>query len=97
MTLFNDETTPDRAARDLEKLLMVPGDGTVTTESLLALDNSGGPDALPRSSRRFASTYFFCESHGFLPAHRGFQDNLFHVLFHSPTRPTTTAGVVGGR
>jgi pimeloyl-ACP methyl ester carboxylesterase len=95
-TLFDDETRPGRSRPDLERLLFVPGDGTVTAGSLLALDGAELRDPLSFSSRPVTSTYFFCESHGMLPTHRGFQDNLFHVLFHSPPRPVSAAQISAG-
>jgi pimeloyl-ACP methyl ester carboxylesterase len=70
ITLFDGEATRDRNARLLERLMMVPGDGTVTAASLQGYG---------------ASTFFVCETHGFLPANREFQDNLFHVLFQEPS------------
>ena len=90
--LFDSEGAPDRDARRLEKQMLVPGDGTVTTESLLA-SGAGGDEAADRGvgSRTFASTFFFCETHGLLPADRGFQDNLFYVLLASPSGPAHLA------
>lgn len=82
--LFDNDVGPGRSNRDLEQVLFVPGDGTVTAGSLLAID---GEDPLQFSRGPVTSTYLFCETHGLLPTHRGFQDNLFHVLFHSPPRP----------
>ncbi|HXH28875.1 MAG TPA: hypothetical protein VNL37_07505, partial [Candidatus Polarisedimenticolia bacterium] len=89
VTLFDDEQIADRESRQIEKLMMAPGDGTVTADSLLALN---GPAADARDARRpFASTFFFCETHGLLPTNRGFQDNLFYVLFYSPSRTAPVA------
>jgi hypothetical protein len=90
VTLFDDESAPDRTARLLERVLMAPGDGTVTATSLLgggSLSAPGGDDPA-----RFASTFFVCESHGLLPANPAFQDNLFYVLFHGPTRAGAAQG-----
>jgi len=96
--LFDDESTPDREARQLAKQMLVPGDGTVTAGSLLAIDVGGyGAADWSAGSRTFASTYFFCEAHGFLPANHGFQDNLFYVLFHSPERPAPLTRASSGR
>jgi hypothetical protein len=84
VTLFDDESAPERTARQLERVLMAPGDGTVTSTSLLgggSVSAPGGDDPA-----RFASTFFVCESHGLLPANPAFQDNLFYVLFHGPAR-----------
>jgi pimeloyl-ACP methyl ester carboxylesterase len=86
VTLFDGEATRDRNARLLEPLMLVPGDGTVTAASLQGFG---------------VSTFFVCETHGFLPANREFQDNLFHVLFQeSPPpaeKPTPRDGVAAGR
>jgi hypothetical protein len=90
VTLFDDESAPDRTARRLERVLMAPGDGTVTSESLLG--SPAGTSTTGWDDRaRFASTFFVCESHGLLPANPEFQDNLFYVLFHGPTRADASA------
>jgi pimeloyl-ACP methyl ester carboxylesterase len=89
VTLFDDEKISDRDARQIERLMLAPGDGTVTADSLLALNGSAAEET--SDHRPFASTFFFCETHGLLPANRGFQDNLFYVLFYSPSRPTPVA------
>jgi len=90
-TLFDNEAGPGRSSRDLDRVMFVPGDGTVTAGSLLALDSEKLQSPLAFSNRPVTSTYLFCETHGLLPTHRGFQDNLFHVLFHSPSQPVSTA------
>jgi pimeloyl-ACP methyl ester carboxylesterase len=98
VTMFNDEATPDRDLRQVEKVMMAPGDGTVTAESLLAVAPlDGSADLRPAHARTYASAFFFCESHGMLPTNRGFQDNLFYVLFHSPQRPAPQASLIGTR
>ncbi|MFQ5877667.1 MAG: hypothetical protein ACE5JH_08290 [Acidobacteriota bacterium] len=98
ITLFNDERTPDRDVKQLQTAMLAPGDGTVTAQSLLALD--GPPSEQGRlgiHSRDFASCYFFCESHGLLSTNRAFQDNMFYVLFYSPVRPAPGARFAGGK
>ena len=99
LTLFNDENTRDRDARQLERMMLSPGDGTVTADSLLDLD--ARPDEAvglaAEASKPFSSTFFFCESHGFLSANKSFQDNLFYVLFYSSTRPGALAARAIGR
>ncbi len=99
MTLFNDETARDRDAGQLERMMLAPGDGTVTTDSLLDLDTR--PDEsvglAAQAGKTFASTFFFCESHGFLSANKSFQDNLFYVLFYSSTSPGSLANRAIGR
>jgi len=98
VTLFNDETAQHGDLKQLERVMLVPGDGTVTADSLLSLDvPTGDPADGQRAARTFSSTFFFCETHGLLPANRGFQDNLFYVLFYSPQRPAPLATFVGGR
>ena len=88
--LFNDGTEPFRNARELEKLMLAPGDGTVTAESLVGLFPAPPPSST-------ASTFFFCATHGLLPANRGFQDNLFYVLLGQGARkPSVVPAVRGG-
>ena len=97
VTLFDDERAPDKVLKQLQKAMLAPGDGTVTAQSLLALSNRLDEADSARSSQTFASTFFFCESHGMLPTNRSFQDNMFYVLFNSPARPSPTPHVAGGR
>jgi alpha-beta hydrolase superfamily lysophospholipase len=98
VTLFDDERTPDRDLKQLQEAMLAPGDGTVTAQSLLALGGDlDDPDAPSPTRRAFASTFFFCESHGMLPTNRSFQDNMFYVLFHSPVRPAYAPPLAGGR
>ena len=88
--LFNDGLEPFRNARELEKMMLAPGDGTVTAESLVGLAQAPPPSAT-------ASTFFFCATHGLLPANRGFQDNLFYVLLgEGARRPSVVPAVMGG-
>ncbi|HYV86257.1 MAG TPA: hypothetical protein VFB49_10115 [Patescibacteria group bacterium] len=90
--LFDDEIASDRDARRLEKQMLAPGDGTVTTGSLLASAAGGhGAATWGGGARTFTSTFFFCGTHGLLPADRGFQDNLFYVLFKSPEQEAPVA------
>lgn len=99
LTMLDDEAMPDRDLRQIEKVMMAPGDGTVTTDSLLGLPPAGIATAEAQASKNpaFTSTFLFCESHGMLPANRGFQDNLFYVLFHTPQRPASFARASRGR
>jgi pimeloyl-ACP methyl ester carboxylesterase len=98
ITLIADKYSPERELKQLESTILVPGDGTVTAESLLGIDSGGltARSAFSRASQRFASTFFFCETHGLLPANRGFQDNLFYVLLQSPPRSAPVATFAGG-
>jgi pimeloyl-ACP methyl ester carboxylesterase len=98
VTLFDGEIASDRDARQLEKMMLAPGDGTVTTASLLASDAGGhGAADWGAGDRAITPTFFFCGTHGLLPADRGFQDNLFYVLFKSPERQAPTARASRGR
>jgi len=98
VTLFDDESGSDPVARRLAKQMLVPGDGTVTVGSLLAIDvGEYGAVDWSAGSRTFSSTFFFCEAHGFLPGDEGFQANLFYVLFHSPERPAPSARASSGK
>jgi len=78
--LFSDGTAPFKNARELERLMLSPGDGTVTAESLTGLGTLSPPSPV-------ASTFFFCATHGLLPKHRGFQGNLFYVLLGDTPHP----------
>jgi pimeloyl-ACP methyl ester carboxylesterase len=99
LTMLDDEATPHRDLNQIEKVMMAPGDGTVTADSLLGMPPAGAVTDQAQASMRpeFASTFFFCESHGMLPTNRGFQDNLFYVLFHTPQRPNSPARASRGR
>jgi pimeloyl-ACP methyl ester carboxylesterase len=98
VTLFNDEETRDRSARKLERLILAPGDGTVTATSLLGVPagvaaQGDGSAAWRVSPARLASSFFVCETHGLLPSNASFQDNLFHVLLQGPA-PSAVAPAV---
>ncbi len=77
---------PDRIASprpdvDYHRLMLEPGDGTVTKSSLLAR-NSLDP-TVPRHRYIFFPldySMFICESHDQLTGNITFQDNLLHVL-----------------
>ncbi|MBI4168684.1 MAG: hypothetical protein HY510_01955 [Acidobacteria bacterium] len=99
VTLFEARASPDRGPGPIEALMFSPGDGSVTARSLLAIDVDGpaGAPAATGGRTDFASTFFFCESHGLLPANRGFQDNLFYVLLNGTQRPAPLATVSTGR
>lgn len=57
VTLFDDERVPDKVLKQLQKAMLAPGDGTVTTQSLLALSGRLDEPGGARSSRTFASTF----------------------------------------
>jgi pimeloyl-ACP methyl ester carboxylesterase len=89
VTLFDDESSPDRSVPRMERLLLAPGDGTVTAESLLGPPGAVA-DGRNTNGARFASTFFVCETHGMLPTNQDFQDNLFYVLLQGPSTRTLT-------
>lgn len=100
-TRFEVNDTAGVDAQTVETLLMSPGDGSVTAASLLALDPVGlaaetpagaAPGSVPREGTGFASSFFFCETHGLLPSNRSFQDNLFYVLLYGSRRPSQAPG-----
>lgn len=94
VTLFDDERTRDRSARRLERLLLAPGDGTVTASSLLGMQAAEPAGGAPGGTRaRLASTFFVCETHGLLPSNAEFQDNLFHVLLQGPPEARPADGL----
>jgi len=78
--LFTDGTAPFKNARELEPLMLAPGDGTVTADSLTGLGTLSPPSPV-------SSTFFFCATHGLLPANKGFQGNLFYVLLGDTPHP----------
>lgn len=88
VTRFEADGLPDGGDGSIDSLMFSPGDGSVTARSLLAADGDGAAGAPAASGGRadFASSFFFCESHGLLPANRGFQDNLFYVLLDGSRR-----------
>jgi len=99
MTLLDDRTTPGFDLEETETIMMAPGDGTVTTDSLLGVPSGEAVAAgtIAADNPAFTSTFFFCETHGMLPKNRGFQDNLFYVLFHTPQRPNPFERASRGR
>lgn len=79
--LYPDEIENPMAGVDYERIMLEPGDGTVTKASLLAR-----PDLDPTIARHRYSYFplkysmFLCEKHGQLTGNINFQDNLMHVL-----------------
>jgi pimeloyl-ACP methyl ester carboxylesterase len=99
LTLLDDRATPDLDLEQIETIMMAPGDGTVTADSLLGVPSgdAAAAGALAANYPDFTSTFLFCESHGMLAKNRGFQDNLFYVLFHTPQRPNPFERASRGR
>ena len=64
---------------DYERLLMLPGDGLVTRDSMLGRDL---PDVFGRPSGTFpiAQSFFLCERHDQLSVNPYFQNNLLNFL-----------------
>ncbi len=66
---------------DYERLMLEPGDGTVTKASLLARTDTDPSVARHRYSYfRLKYPIFLCEHHSQLTGNVNFQDNLMHVL-----------------
>jgi hypothetical protein len=64
-----------------QRLMLEPGDGTVTKASLLARDQLD-PTA-PQHKYSFFPLdypYFLCEDHSTLTSNINFEDNLLHIL-----------------
>ncbi len=77
-THFDPESLPrEIRSEEMERLMMVPGDGSVTRKSLLGRGTSGAPAAAPI---RFEAAVFICETHRHLTENATFQDNLLHLL-----------------
>jgi pimeloyl-ACP methyl ester carboxylesterase len=78
-----DEVPTGNGQPDMPRdLFYAPGDGSVTLASLMCQEPTS--DAQPPAGVSFASTFFLCETHGFLPKNPIFQNNLFHVLAGPP-------------
>jgi pimeloyl-ACP methyl ester carboxylesterase len=67
------------AGVDYERLMLLPGDGLVTRDSMLGRDL---PDVFGQPSGRFpvAQSFFLCERHDQLSVNPYFQNNLLHFL-----------------
>jgi pimeloyl-ACP methyl ester carboxylesterase len=79
--LWPDEITQPATTVDYDRLMLEPGDGTVTKASLLARESLD--PSVPR--HRWVSfpldyPFFLCESHETLTNNVNFQDNLLHTL-----------------
>ncbi len=67
-----------------KKLMLEPGDGSVTKPSLLAL-NALDPSNIKTSSMPLAYSMFLCEEHSQLTGNISFQDNLLNILLLQET------------
>lgn len=86
--LWPEEIQHPKADIPYARLMLEPGDGAVTKQSLLATT------VLDPSKPRHPYSYFpldyvvmICEEHGRLPGNITFQDNLLHILL-SPAQST---------
>lgn len=81
LRLWPGEIADPRAGIDYDRLMLEPGDGTVTKASLLARD-ALDPTAPRHEYIHFATAgvYFLCERHDQLTGNITFQDNLLHTL-----------------
>jgi len=66
------------------KLMLEPGDGSVTKPSLLAR-NSLDPTTMKPSTMPLAYPMFLCEEHSQLTGNISFQDNLLNILLLQET------------
>lgn len=81
LRLWPGEIAAPRAGVDYDRLMLEPGDGTVTKASLLAREALD--PARPRhpwSHFPLDYAFFLCEHHDRLTANPSFQDNLLHAL-----------------
>jgi hypothetical protein len=81
LRLHPEDIAAPRAGVDYPRLMLEPGDGTVTKASLLARE------ALDPTRRRhpyshfpYDYTFFLCVAHDQLTGNASFQDNLLHAL-----------------
>jgi hypothetical protein len=77
--LLPDEVTNRIPGVDYDRLMLEPGDGSVTKASLLARD---GLAVTPNAKGDFPIEYavFICDDHNQLPANITFRDNLLNIL-----------------
>ncbi len=79
--LYPGEIRQPAAGVDYDRLMLEPGDGSVTKASLLARESLD--PSVPRHKYSFfplAYAFFLCESHEKLTNNINFQDNLLNVL-----------------
>ena len=79
--LLPDEVTNRIPGVDYDRLMLEPGDGSVTKASLLAGD---GLAVSPNAKGDFPIEYavFICADHNELPANMTFRDNLLNILIY---------------
>ncbi len=81
LRLWPADVRDRRAGVDLDRLMLEPGDGTVTKASLLARDALD--PRIPRHRHSFFPldyAFFLCERHDRLTGNLSFQDNLLQAL-----------------
>ncbi len=79
--LYPGDIKQPRGNVDYGRLMLEPGDGTVTKASLLARESLD--PSVPRHKHNFfplAYAFFLCEAHEKLTGNINFQDNLLNVL-----------------
>lgn len=95
---FDGGSIPSMGPQSAEALLMAPGDGSVTAESLLgfAADDTPHAPGTAHHHEGAVSAFFICETHGLLVANPAFQDNLFYVLLSGPRRAPDAVHAASG-
>lgn len=81
--LAPDDIESPRSDIDYERLMLEPGDGTITKASLLARESLD--PTVPRHKWSFFPLdypMFLCEDHGQLTGNRSFQNNLLNFLLN---------------
>ncbi len=86
--LFPDQSSTWRNARERGKIALIPGDGTVTADSLLAFGSGVNKGAN-------VSTYIFCGTHGLMVSNPALQDNILHVLLGNAARRSSVEAAAG--
>lgn len=81
LRLYPDDLTNKTANVDYKKLMLDPGDGTVTKPSLLARQTLDPTIARHKHSHfSLAYSFFLCEDHEHLSGNITFQNNLLNIL-----------------
>ncbi len=80
--LYPNQVVNRKESVNYEKLMMAPGDGTVTKASLLAREKFGRPTRSTTGSFPIDYSVFLCEQHATYPSNTTFQDNLLTILLY---------------